>query len=82
MEYDDIIKSGTGTKYQNQIQTEEVLEEMEYDDIINSGSGTKYQNQTRTKAVIEEECYDDIIFYQNQVKRKEIQGECPYTYYY
>jgi hypothetical protein len=58
-----------------------VLEEMEYDDIIKAGAGTKYQNQIRTKAAIEEECYDDII-YQNQDKRKEIQGECPHTYYY
>ncbi len=60
-DYDDIIKSGTGTNYQNQTQTEEVVEEMEYDDIINSGSGTKYQNQTQTEEVIEEMEYDDII---------------------
>lgn len=31
--YDDIIKSGTGTNYQNQTQTEDILQE-EYDDII------------------------------------------------
>lgn len=32
-EYDDIIKSGVGTNYQNQTQTKDILQE-EYDDII------------------------------------------------
>ena len=31
--YDNIIKSGTGTNYQNQTQTEDILQE-EYDNII------------------------------------------------
>ena len=59
-EYDDIIKSGIGPKYQNQTRTKVVMEEEYYDDIIKSGTGTKYQNSTQTEKVTEEE-YDDII---------------------